>query len=108
MCNRLQKDLIAAYQQFPMLQILQGENPSTLVIAVPLVVEIRFTITVQKYYPHCKPSIKCLDPHKVTSPFIDRTGEVSNTLLDEWNALRSLSDVIRMLEIICSSLVVRV
>ncbi len=102
---RLQKDLVEVGRLFPSLDLKQGENPSTLMVTVPLSGQsIRFAITIPKYYPHSKPKVKCIDFLFISSQFIGSNGDIVHNCLDEWNALKSLADIIRMLEILCSSL----
>lgn len=104
---RLQKDVEEIRKLYPFQQIVQGPKPCTVTIMLLFHgLTIHFSVTVPKYYPHNAPVVKCERMDKrMYSPFISTTGEVSHSILNDWNALCSLRDVVIMLGEICANLV---
>lgn len=102
---RLLKDIEEAKQKFQ-LKVLQGESPSTCVLHLILSDgrEVRFQMTVPRYYPHNAPVVRCLDFYHIL-PFLDNNGIVVHRGLNEdWNAICSIDNVIQILQVVCQSI----
>lgn len=99
---RLQKDIDEAKQRYG-LTVTLTDNPSSCILHFPFAEhrEIRFLITVSKYYPHNHPMLRCLDFCTIL-PFLDNLGNVMHRgLKEDWTAICSIDTIIQILQVVC-------